>query len=145
MTKNFRLKISIGVHSKNTRWGSGLLCLFALFVLFVLCSGWRGSSGGGLLPSIVKHSDTTNTEAKKSPLFAFIVVRWYIIPLQPIKPFICPQIEPHGKNRKTMNEERKKNPARRRGKFYYLLANLLAHLYTRAEAYLRASASRSKR
>lgn len=56
-------------------------------------------------------------KAKKSPLFAFIVVGGMIIPLQPIKPFICPQIEPRGKNRKTMNEERKKNPARRRGKF----------------------------
>ena len=41
-TKNLRLKILGGVHSKNTRWGSGLLCLF------VLCSGWRGSGGGGL-------------------------------------------------------------------------------------------------
>lgn len=46
-TKNFRLKISIGVHSKNFRWGSGLLCLFVLFVLFVLFAlfavveGWR--------------------------------------------------------------------------------------------------------
>ena len=77
MTKNFRLKISIGVHSKNTRWGSGLLCLFALFVLFVLCSGWRGSSGGGLLPSIVKHSDTTNTEAKKKP-FICVCRRWVV-------------------------------------------------------------------
>lgn len=24
-TKNFRLKISIGVHSKNTRWGVGVV------------------------------------------------------------------------------------------------------------------------
>ena len=31
-SKNFRLKISIRVHSKNTRLGSGLLC-----------SGWMGS------------------------------------------------------------------------------------------------------
>ena len=64
-----------------------------------------------------RHSDTTNTRSEKSPLFAFIVVRWYIIPLRLVKPSICPQIEPHEKNRKTMNEERKKNPARRRGKF----------------------------
>lgn len=40
-TKNFRLKISIGVHSKNFRWGSGLLCLFVVFALFAVVEGWR--------------------------------------------------------------------------------------------------------
>ena len=59
-------------------------------------------------------------KAKKALYLRLYPVGGIIIPLQPIKPFICPQIEPQGKNRKTTSEEKKKNPAQRRGKFYYL-------------------------
>lgn len=43
---------------KNTRRGSGLLCLFALF-------------------AVVEGSEPTNPRSEKSPLFAFIGRRWY--------------------------------------------------------------------
>ena len=40
--------------------------------------GVEGSGGGGAAsPPIVEHSDTTKPQSEKSPLFAFIVVRWY--------------------------------------------------------------------
>lgn len=41
LSKIHGLKIIVGFASKNTRWGSGLLCLFAMFVLFAVVEGWR--------------------------------------------------------------------------------------------------------
>lgn len=112
-------------------------CLFAVFVLFALFAvvegwrvqgfrWWRVDALHGCISSSYSGNPNLQTHgAKKYPLFAFIVRRWYIIPLRLIKPFICPQIKPHEKNRKTMNEERKKNPARRRGKSYFSSTILL--------------------
>ena len=102
----FTLKIPVWV-----RGCCACFVLFALFALFAVVDGWRGSGGGGLLPSIVKRSDTTNTEAKKALYLRLYVVGGIIIPLQPIKPFICPQIELHEKKYKD-NERRKKEKPR---------------------------------
>ena len=75
------------------------------------CSASTGAIGSGT-QIIHKH------KAKKALYLRLYPVGGIVIPLQPIKPFICPQIEPHGKNRKTTSEEKKKNPAQRQGKFY---------------------------
>ena len=129
----FTLKISVGGLKISV---GGLLCLFVLFAVVEGSGGGECGECGGCAPSpIVEHSDTQTHEAKKSPLFAFIVARWYIIPLHLIKPFICPQIEPREKNRKTTSEERKKNPARRRGKFCFIGLLFISkssgpHIYT---------------
>ena len=73
------------------------------------CSASTGAIGSGT-QIIHKH------KAKKALYLRLYPFDGIIIPLQPIKPFICPQIEPHGKDRKTTSEEKKKNPAQRRGK-----------------------------
>ena len=39
--------------------------------------GECGGCGGCALSPIVEHSDTLNPRSEKSPLFAFIVGRWY--------------------------------------------------------------------
>lgn len=57
----------------------------------------EGSGGGECgecgecAPSpIVEHSNTTNTRSKKSPLFAFIVRRWYHYTFAPYKALYLP-------------------------------------------------------
>lgn len=79
------------------------------------------------MPSVQALKYYIGIKRKKALYLRLYSVGGIVIPLQPIKPFICPQIEPHEKNRKTTSEERKKNPARRRGKclFYsYILVYL---------------------